>query len=155
MKKAEKKTGLLMGLSMSFTLSLIGLLSSGQFTFRSFLISFLISFCISTLITTLVPMRRITLSLSKKLGLKERTLTGRLFETLISDLLMSPLMTFVMVFIAWKQATAHGARIPLGPMLLKSEIISFLAAYILIFVLTPVFMKIAFKGKGSGKPDVQ
>ncbi len=151
MKRAEIKMGLMMSLSMSFLLSLIGMLSSGQFTVPGFLKSFLISFCISTLITTLVPMRKISMDLARKLGIPQNTLKGRLFDTLVSDLLLTPLMTFVMVYLAYRQAVSHGARIPFGPMLLRSEIISFLAAYALIFFLTPVFLKIIFRGSGNEK----
>ncbi|MBQ1508118.1 MAG: hypothetical protein IIZ47_01730 [Erysipelotrichaceae bacterium] len=151
MKRAEIKMGLMMSLSMSFLLSLIGMLSSGAFTIPGFLTSVLISFCISTLITTLVPMRKISMDLARKLGIPQNTLKGRLFDTLVSDLLLTPLMTFVMVYLAYRQAVSHGARIPFEPMLLRSEIISFLAAYALIFFLTPVFLKIAFRGSGNEK----
>ena len=151
MKKTERKMGLMMGLSMSFLLSLIGMLSSGQFTVPDFLKSFLISFCISTLIMTLVPMRKISMDLARKLGIPQNTLKGRLFDTLVSDLLLTPFMTLVMVYLAYRQAVSHGVRILFGPMLLRSEIISFLAAYALIFFLTPVFLKIAFRGSGNKK----
>ncbi len=151
MKQAEIKMGLMMSLSMSFLLSLIGMLSSGAFTIPGFLTSVLISFCISTLITAFVPMRTISLSLLRKFGIPQHTLKERLFDTLVSDLLLTPFMTLVMVYLAYRQAVSHGARILFGPMLLRSLIISFSAAYVLIFFLTPVFLKIAFRGSGNEK----
>ena len=148
MNQIENRMGLLMGLSVSFLLSLVGTLSSGAFTIPSFLISFLISFCISTIITKIIPIRKVTSSLTEKLKQKPGILKYRLVETLISDLLMSPLMTFVMVCIAFRQATAHGARISFWPMLLRSEIISFIAAYLALWFLTPLLLKMVLKNTG-------
>jgi len=83
--------------------------------------------------------------------MKPGELKTRLFEALINDLMMSPLMTLIMVSIAHRLAVSHGARIPFMGMLVRSEIISFIAAYFLIFFLTPVFVKIAMKGAGPRK----
>lgn len=140
--------GLLMGLSLSFILSLTGTLSSGTFTFPSFLSSFLISVVISMIITKIIPMQKISSALIEKLKLKKGSLACRLFETLVSDLLMSPLMTFIMVFLAYRQAAAHGAKTPFTEMLMKSVLLSFIVAYVAIFFLTPVFLKIALKKSG-------
>ncbi len=148
MKEIEKTMGLLMGVSLSFILTLTGLLSSGTFTISAFLSNFLISLLISTLVTKVIPLRKITSSFTDKLHLKQGTFSYRIFDTLISDLLMSPLMTFIMVFLAYKQATAHGAKIPFGPMLMKAEFISFIIAYVALFFLTPFFLKIAMKKVG-------
>ena len=41
----------------------------------------------------------------------------------------------------------HGAIIPFGPMLLKSEIISFIIAYIILYVITPIYAKAVFSNK--------
>ena len=153
-KQIENTMGLLMGTSLSFLLSLTGTLSSGAFTLPSFLVSFLISLGISLIVTKVIPMQKISSSLTEKLELQKGSLPCRLLEALVSDLLMSPLMTFIMVYIAHRQANAHGAGIPFGPMLLKSETLSFLVAFAAIFLLTPVFLKIALKraGGGPGKP---
>ena len=146
MKEVETKMGLLMGISLSFILSLVGLLSSGHFTIPDFLLSFCLSFLISMIIARIIPLRKISSSLLEKRGLKPGTLKYRLLDSLISDLLMSPFMTFVMVYAAWRKAVSHGARIPFAAMLLKSELISFIAAYLCIFLLSPLFLKLAFKG---------
>jgi len=151
MKAVGRKMGIMMGLSMSFLLSLIGTISSGRFTLSVFLVSFVISLLISFAITSIVPIRQITDSLTKKRNMKPGELKTRLFEALINDLMMSPLMTLIMVSIAHRQAVSHGASIPFMGMLVRSEIISFVAAYFLIFFLTPVFVKIAMKGAGPRK----
>lgn len=153
MKKIERRMGLAMSLTMSFILSLAGNLSSGAFTVPHFLRSFVVSFLISLLITTLVPMRKTALYFTEKLGLKPGTIKYRIVEALIMDLLMSPLMTFVMVCIAYRQATAHGAKIPFGPMLLRSEITSFITAFFALFLLTPLLIKIVTKNLPSPKQN--
>ena len=149
MKKIGLKMSLLMGLAMSFVLSRIGLLSSGKFTVTDFLKSFVISFVISLIIGLLIPMKKISDWLLNRFNAKPGTMKARIIEALVSDVLYSPLMTFIMVYMAYRRATAHGARIPFGPMLLKSEIISFIAAFILSFVLTPIFLKILMKGNSA------
>ena len=137
--------GLLMGCALSFMMSIIGTLSSGRFSFISFLTSFIVSFLISQVITNILPIRKITESAVKKAGLRPGTMKHRLLETLVSDLLLTPFMTLVMVYIAYRQAVSQGARIPFGPMLLRSELISIVCAYVLIFALTPLFMKMLLR----------
>ncbi len=139
MKNADTKMGLLMGASLSFILSLTGMLSANAFTLPSFLISFLIGFLISTIIMKIIPIRRISDSFTK--GMERGSLKQRLADAFVSDLLMSPLMTLLMVYIAYRQAVSHGAKIPFGPMLLRSEIVSFIVAFLAIFLLSPIFIK--------------
>jgi hypothetical protein len=146
MKKAGMRMSVLMGASMSLILSLIGLLSAGQLNLRSLLVNFVISFAISFLIGMVIPMRKISNALIGRMKFQPGSLKARLSDALISDLCYSPLMTFIMVFIAHRQAVSHGARIPFLPMLLKSECISLIAAFIAIYLLSPVLMKIAFRG---------
>ena len=90
-------------------------------------------------------MKKVSDGVLRKCDAKPGTLKARILEALVSDVLYSPLMTLVMVYLAYREAASHGARIPFGPMLLKSEIISFITAFILSFILTPVFMKIVMK----------
>ena len=145
MKKTGQKISLLMGLSMSCVLTLVGLLSAGKFSVQGFLSGFAVSFIVSMIIGLIIPMKKVSDAVTGRFNRLPGTLKARLLEALVSDVLYSPLMTFIMVYIAWRQATAHGARIPLVPMLLKSEIISFIAAFILSFVLTPVFMNMLMR----------
>ncbi len=149
MKKAGLLISVLMGLTMSFCLSLIGLLSAGQFTLPGFLKSFLISFAVSLLLGQLIPARRISDSLLRKHDLKPGTLKARGLETLVTTLTYSPVMTLIMVWMAWKQATSHGARIPFGPMLLKSEIISLIGAFVISFLAAPLWTSLVMKRVNS------
>ena len=145
MKKLGQKISLLMALSMSCVLTLVGLLSAGKFSVQGFLSGFAVSFIVSMIIGLIIPMKKVSDAVTGRVNRLPGTLKARLLEALGSDVLYSPLMTFIMVYIAWRQATAHGAMIPLGPMLLKSEIISFIAAFNLSFFLTPVFMNMLMR----------
>lgn len=150
MKSVGIKMSLLMGVTLSFCLSLVGNLSSGHFTVPGFLISFVVSLAISLVIGFLVPMGKVTASLDARLGLKPGKLSTRLFDALISDLIYTPVITLVMVTMAWRQATAHGAQIPYAPMLLKSLGLTMVVGYVLIFFLTPFYLKLVLKGQKGG-----
>ncbi len=142
---AGLKMNLLMGATMSFALSLIGLLSSGNFTVPGFAKNFLISFALSFLLGSLIPMRKITDALLKKRELSPFSLPARALSALISALAYSPAMTLLMVFLAYRQAVSHGATIPFLPMLLRSELISLVASFLLSFLITPLYTKLIFK----------
>ena len=145
MKKAGMIMSLLMGLSMSFLLTMIGLISARQFTFGAFLRSFAISFMVSTLIGLIIPVRKISAAILRKRSAKPQSTEARLLEALVTDICYSPLMTFIMISLAHRQAVAHGAKIPFGPMLLKAEVISFIAAFILNLLITPLFARMVMK----------
>ena len=147
MKNVGRKMSLMMGTTMSFFLSLVGNLASGRFTLPGFLLSFVASFAISLVIGFLVPMGRVTAAVDKKLRLLPGRLSTRCVNALISDLIYSPIITLGMVFMAWRRATAQGARIPFLPMFLRSLAISLAVGFVLAFVLTPIYMKIATKGQ--------
>lgn len=144
-RKIGRLMGILMGGTISFVNSLIGTLSSGRFTVGGFLNSFLISFVISQILGLIIPIKKISDSLTKKLNCKPGSLKARIADALVTDLIYSPIMTFIMVYMAWFQAKAHGADIPFGPMLLKAECISFVAAFFLSLFLSPVYMKLLMK----------
>ncbi len=137
--------GVLMGGTISFVNSFIGTLSSGRFTAGSFLKSFLISFMISQILGLIIPIKKISDSLAKKLNCRSGTWKARIIDALVTDLIYSPIMTFIMVYMAYSQAKAHGADIPFVPMLLKAECISFVAAFFLSLFLSPVYMKLVMK----------
>ena len=148
MKKIGMKMSLLMGVTLSFFLSLAGNLSSGHFTLPGFLISFLISFIISMIIGFLVPMKKVNDALGAKLGLIPGKGLTRCIEAFVSDLIYTPLITFAMIVMAHKQATAQGASIPFLPMFFKSLCMSLVIAFVLIFICTPIFMKLVL-GKNT------
>ena len=125
------------------------MISAGQFSIPGFLKSFVISFLISLLLGQLIPARRISDSLLGKYELKPGTLKARLLESLVTTLTYSPVMTLIMVWMAWRQAVSHGARIPFGPMLVKSEFISLIGAFVISFLAAPVWVSLVMKKVNS------
>lgn len=155
MKKVMMQMSILMGVTLSFCLSLIGNLRADKFTLPGFLISFAVSLVISLLIGFLVPMKPLTDKLEAKFGIQPRSLGGKCFEALVSDLLYTPVITVIMVIIGYKQATAHGGNPPFVPMLVSSLIISLIVGYILIFICMPLFLKLVFKWNHIDGPPQQ
>ena len=151
-KKIGRGMSIRMALLMSFFLSLVGTLTSGHFTVVGFLLSFVVSTIISLLIGLIVPMGKVTEGACRKVGLKPRTIGNRLLSSLISDLIYTPLMTFCMVFMAYKMAMiqSHGmAQLNFLKMFLPSLAITFVVGYVLIFIFTPIFMGQLMKKYGA------
>ena len=151
MKKIGLQMSLLMGLSLSFCLSIVGNLQAEKFSVVGCLISFLVSFLISMIIGFIIPIKKVGDAAVGKAGLRPESIPARLLESLISDLIYTPIITVIMVIFAYKQATAHGAQIPFVPMLIKSLIISLIVGYVLIFILMPLFLKLLM-GKAGITP---
>ena len=143
----SRKFGILLGGTLSFAMSLVGMLSARAFSLPSFLINVLISFLISQVITTLISVPQITSYCTAKMHLDSGTVKFRAVSSLISDLLMTPLMSGIMVYLAYRNAVNHGARIPFVPMLLRSLLISLIVSFVLIYFLTPLYQRIVFQRK--------
>ncbi|WP_029231163.1 hypothetical protein [Butyrivibrio sp. VCB2006] len=144
MKKVGRGMSIRMGLLMSCCLSLVGMGTSGHFTVPGFIISFIVSTIISMIIGFLIPMGKITNILAGKLGLRQGTLAERLFASLISNLIYTPIITFVMVFLAYQMVMKQSggmAQISFAGMFFPSLIICFIVGYVLIFIFQPIFLK--------------
>ncbi|MBR6403007.1 MAG: hypothetical protein IKS48_06440 [Eubacterium sp.] len=145
MKKEQIMMGLkmniAMGVTLSFFLSLQGNLLSGHFTLSAWLISFVVSVLVSFVVCLIVPMRKVTDVVIQKSKLNPVSIPCRALVTLVSDCIFTPIMTFLMVLMAYKSAVKQGAEMPFGPMFLKSLILSMLTGFILIFILQPIFLK--------------
>ncbi len=156
MKKAGRDISLKMAVTMSFFMSLIGNLSSGHFTIPGFLVSFILSFLISLAIGLIIPMGKACGAVCGALGLKRGSLSARLMESFVSNLIYTPLMTLAMVFFAYNMAMKNSggmAALNFGEMLAHSLIICFAAGYIIIFIVQPIFMKQAMKKYGINRPE--
>jgi len=168
MAKQMRKVGFcmnfLMGISLSFFLSLIGMASSGHFEVKGWLVSFAASTILSILIGFCVPIHKIGTVLGIKIGLKERTLPFHLFSSLVSDCFYTPFMSFSMVALAYlgmkKQiaaAIANGApadslpQITFLQMFLPGLAVTMVAGYFLILGLQPVFLKILLRKQEPAK----
>ena len=154
MRKIGMQISLLMSVTLSFFLSLVGTylgtLSSGQpFSVPGWIISFLISTVVSLLIGFIVPMKKVQDGMEQKFGLNPRALSTRALESLVSDLIYTPLITLTMVGFAWFQSQGH---MPFLPTFLRSLLVTFIVGYLLIFILMPVFIGMVLKANGVQGP---
>ena len=152
MRKIGLQMSVLMGVTLSFFLSLVGNLmgakQSGSFSVPGFLISFVISTIVSLFIGLIVPMKKVNDGLHAKLNMQEGSIGAKLLDSLVSDIIYTPIMTLLMVFLAYKQATAHGAQMPFLPMFLSSLVVCLIVGYILIFIFMPLYLNILMKMNG-------
>jgi hypothetical protein len=152
MRKIGRSISIKMAVTMSFFLSLVGNLTSGHFTLMGFLTSFLISLVISMVIGLLIPIGKLGGAACRAAKLRQGTLGARLMESLVSNLIFTPIMTLIMVFLAYKAVMKQSggmAPISFGSMFLHSLIICFIVGYVLIFIVQPLFFKQAMKKYGK------
>ncbi len=184
MKKINIRMSLYMGLAMSFALSVVGNILSDRFSFPIFFITLFASFIISVLIGLAVPMRRIGQAATK--NMKQGSIGARALESLISDLIYTPVITLTMICIVRKlvpvfagMAAKQSEKLALGSsegkeamelayleksqealdnlppfaiMFFSSLALCFVIAYVLIFFLQPLFLKMLLKRFHVGAP---
>ena len=150
MKAVGIKMSLCMGVTLSFFLSLTGSLASRHFTVQGWLINFVISTVISLIIGFAVPVRRLSEAACSKLNMSPGRFSTRCLESLISDLIYTPVITFFMVFFAYRKAVSLGAQIPFLPMFLSSLVICLIAGFVLIMIFMPLYLKLLTGGAGPG-----
>ena len=156
MNKVGIKMSLLMAVTLSFCLSLTGNLTSGEkFAPVGFLITFAASFVISLVIGLIIPMSKVEGGAVRACGMDESGLPARLLKALISDAIYTPVITFAMIALVRKMAFSHGEKglPPFGVMFGKSLVISLIVAYVIIFIVSPAYLKLAMKNNGSGGPQ--
>lgn len=97
--------GIMMALTMSFCASLAGTISSGHFTVVGWLLSFVLSAIVSLIIGLVIPMKKIGDAVISKFKLVAGKLPAKLINSLISTIIMTPLMVLVVtVALAFPQA---------------------------------------------------
>ncbi|MBR1476725.1 MAG: hypothetical protein IJ608_02040 [Lachnospiraceae bacterium] len=155
MKKIGMQMNIMMGVTLSFCLSLVGNLTSGHFTVLGFLISFAASTIVSLIIGFFVPLKKLTDDFTRKHNLEQGKLKTRCVESLISDLIYTPVITLLMVTMAYFMASknAPAGAVHFLPMFLPSLVISLIVAYIIIFIITPVYIGFLMKKNGVGRPE--
>ena len=147
MKKMGIQMSLMMGVTLSFCLSLTGLVSAGQFSVPALIINFLISFV--KLLKLKEDMMGKEFSQEEKIQPVVPLEDG--LESLLSDLIYTPIITICMILMA-RQKIPSDKLPPFVPMLIKSLVISLIVGYVLIFIFQPLFMKILMKKNGIGGP---
>ena len=145
-------TGIFLSVSLSFVLSLVGTLlgtrNNGRFSVVTWLITFAASTFITMVLGLIIPIGRAAKAVSKSFKLKENGIPARLVETLVADIIYTPIISFLMVFIARSFAIANGAppqALKLGNMFLLSFPGVFATGYVFIFIFVPLFEKLAKK----------
>ncbi len=161
MRKIGRDMSIKMGVTMSLCLSLIGTLTSGHFTIMGFLMSFVASTVLSLIIGFIVPMSKLSTACLNSMKMRRGTMPARLMESLISDLIYTPIMTLAMVGLAFFMARKQSGgmmQTPFLAMFIPSLIICLIAGYIIIFIIQPVFLKQTMKKYGlnlTGAPGRQ
>ena len=145
MRKIQREMAMYMGVVLSFCLSLFGNLTSGHFTMIGWILSFVISCIISMIIGWFVPMKNVSDKVTGAMGLEQGKTITRVVDALVSDIIYTPIITFAMILLAYKQQTAHGGQMPFVPVFVGSLIKSLILGLIIIFILTPIFLKFVFK----------
>ena len=151
MRKINRSMSIKMGITMSFFMSLIGMSTSGHFTIPGFVVSFVISSIISLVIGFLIPMGRLSAMACKALKFQRGSLPARIVETVVSDLVYTPVMTLAMVGLAYNMAMKQSggmADLNFARMFFPSLIICFLAGLVIIFIIQPVYFKQTMKKYG-------
>ncbi len=143
-------TGIFLGISLSVVLSLVGILlatrQNGRFSITGWLITLVASIIVSLALGFIIPMDRAAKGTSKACKLKPGGIPARLVETLVMDIIYTPVVNFLMVFISRQKAISNGAppqTLHLGKMFLLSFPGVFVTGYIFIFVFLPLFEKLA------------
>lgn len=150
MRKIGMCMNFLMGISMSFVLSLVGTLLGGHFTVPSWLISFGISFVISMVIGFIVPIKKLGDMLCNKCSVNPNSFKGNLLSGIVSDIIYTPIITIIMVVTMLGMAAKHapeGVVPPVGRVLPMSLVVCLLVGYVVIVILQPLFLKALLKNK--------
>ncbi|SEK28751.1 hypothetical protein [Ruminococcus albus] len=150
-KKIRSQMSIMMGITLSLCLSFVGTFTSGNFTPVAFMKSFLESLVISLVIGYLVPMKLLEDKACEKAGITGKHLPCRALGSLISDLIYTPIITIFMVTINFVKIPAEH-RPTYIIMLGKSMLISFVVAYLIVFLVADNFMKLILKSNGVGRP---
>lgn len=151
MRRVSRGMSIRMGVVMSFFLSITGHLLSGHFSWRGFAVSFVVSTILSILIGIVVPIEKISEAFFRDRDIPRNSIQARIMQALVADVIYTPIMTVVMVFIAYSNIMRRsGGNAPVGfvQMLLPSLIVCFLVGFVLAFIFQPLFMKILFEKYG-------
>lgn len=149
-QKKDKSPGMMslyMSIMMSFSLTMIGLLQAGDFSLGNAVLNFVISFMIMRIISCFFDAGKVSMDLLSKHSIDPHSAKGRILMALIIDLINSPIMTFVMVTIAYIRAKNSGIQMPYLPILLRSMAISTVCSFFLCLIFTPLFEKILNRKK--------
>ncbi|MCR4645820.1 MAG: hypothetical protein K5695_10510 [Oscillospiraceae bacterium] len=154
MKRIGRTMNILMAVTLSLFLSFTGTFTSGNFTLPGFIVSFIASTIVSLIIGLVIPIKPISDKIAEKAHLQPRTFGRRCMDALVSDVLYTPILTLLMVGLAYFMASRHGSPIPVPfiLMFLKSFAISMIVGFILAYIFQPLYLGMLIKKYGVPVP---
>ncbi len=144
MRKIGMLMSLLMGFSMSLILSLVGMLVGGHFTVSGWILSFVVSFLLSLVIGLLIPMNPLYDLITGKLKAAKKMFLANVIDTLVSNIIYTPILTAAMVFMSWNHIPAEH-RPPFLVLYGPNLLVTFFVGWLAIFILQPIFFKALLK----------
>lgn len=160
MRKIGRQISVRMGFTMSAALSLLGT-TFGQATspmgiqfpgiIIGIIVSFIASLIISLVIGFIVPMKAVGDKVCMLAKTSTNSIKGRVLSALASDLIYTPIITFVMVALARTMTLKNAPMAQLPPyiiMVLPSLVLCFIVGWFIIFFVQPIFMKNVLKKNG-------
>ncbi len=156
LRKISLRISLYMAITMSFCLSIIGnvegyIMSGGKRPLPALItgiaVSFVVGFIISMLIGMVVPMKKVEDAVCRKAHTSVKSLKGKLLNTLVSDVIYTPIISTVQVILGYIQMPEN-QRPPFIGMWLSSVVICMLFGYIIVFIFQPIYMNKTFSKFG-------
>ena len=95
-RKIGKRMGLLMNTFNTIVFSTIGTLASGHFTWKSWFIGACIGWITGHLITSFIPPNEVQDKVLKKRGISADSIKGRIISSIVTSIIIFPIMTCVM-----------------------------------------------------------
>ena len=136
--------GVFLGVLLSLFLSLVGTLQSGHFSVVAFIVSFMCSSILSIIIGIFVPIKKINSWCVAKINKEPGSIPAKLLCALVDDLIFTPIINLLMVFMAYKRALKFGAvdMPPFGFMLLRAMIFCVVVGFVVLFFAIPLGEKL-------------
>ena len=147
--RQNRKISIVLSVCISITFSAIvslvgvymGTRGNGHFSVRGWLVSFSTGTIVTLAIGLVIPIMRVARAASRGLKLKEKSIPAIIVEALIQDVIFTPVITFLMVFIARQNAIANGAPpsdVRLGRMFMNSFPACFATGFAFLLIFAPL-----------------
>ena len=136
--------GVFLGVVLSFFLSFVGTLQSGHFSVVALIVSFMCSSILSIIIGIFVPIKRINARCVAKIKKEPGSIPAKLLCALVDDIIFTPIINLLMVFMAYKRALKFGATDmpPFRFILLRATAFCVVVGFIVLFFAIPLVEKL-------------
>lgn len=89
----------------------------------------------------IVPIPKVNAALARKFKLQPGAPKTHFVESVVSNLIYTPLITTVMVLFVYFAMMPEGHKPPFLPMFIHSQIVCFIVAQVLILIFVPIIVK--------------